>query len=66
VPAQGAGIYANLNMEERQRLMLFAVFTLAEKTCQQFSYVEALAAMRAKMFGFSTPTSTRAPISPTR
>lgn len=64
VPAQGAGIYANLSMEDRQRLMLFAVFTLAERTCEQFNYEEALAAMQAKMFGFSTSTSTRA--GPTR
>lgn len=50
VPLKGEGIYANLSQLERQRLMLGLVFTAAEKDCDTFSYQEALAAMRAKIF----------------
>lgn len=52
VPNTGTGIVANLSMKERERLMLFAVLTLAERNCTDFSYKEALSAMRAKMFGY--------------
>lgn len=50
VPVVGAGMAAGIDLKERQRLMLGAVFRLAEDGCQQFSYEEALAAMHAKMF----------------
>jgi hypothetical protein len=56
VPAQGAGIYANLSFADRRRLLLQLTFALAEASCDSFDYQQALAALQAHALGLDMMT----------
>jgi hypothetical protein len=47
--SKGDPRFSSITLEDRQRILLKTIFDKTEQTCVKFSYVEAEAAMRAKL-----------------